>query len=292
MNITNIHDLPQQFVDLAEQEYTQAPNEYRVTQLLKGLRETILIRRHQDEITVDVSDMVWMLFGTAVHDVLERRQELPTELKEERLKLHYNGYILSGKFDLYCTEKQELTDYKTASVWKIVFGDFDDWRRQQLLYALMLADIGYSATKGKVVAFLKDHSKSKARFDASYPQLPVQTVRFRFTGEDIEATNNWVAGQFIRIKALEQKPDDELTLCTPEERWNSGDQWAVMKAGRKSALRVLDSQDEAAEWMVGNGKGETIEHRPGVDRKCQDYCYAAPFCNYYLDKVGGINNGS
>ena len=38
MNITNIHDLPQQFVDLAEQEYHQAPNEYRVTQLLKGLR--------------------------------------------------------------------------------------------------------------------------------------------------------------------------------------------------------------------------------------------------------------
>ncbi len=285
MKITNIHNLPQQFMDLADQEYTQAPNEYRVTQLLKGLRETILIRRHQDEITVDVSDMVWMLFGTAVHDVLKNRQEAPTEFKEERLKLHYNGYILSGQFDLYCAKDEELTDYKTASVWKLVYGDYDDWRRQQLMYALMLADLGYTVTKGKVVAFLKDHSKNKARYDTNYPQLPVQTVRFKFTGEDIEATDNWVRGQFMRIAALEKLPDDELPICTPEERWNDGDKYAVMKKGRKSALRVLDSQDEAAKWMLDNGKGEYVEHRPGLDRKCDDYCYAAPFCNYYQGRV-------
>lgn len=288
MQITNIHGLPQQFVDLAEQEYIQAPNEYRVTQLLKGLRETLLIRRHQDEITVDVSDMVWLLFGTAVHDVLERRQESATELKEERLKLQFGNYTLSGKFDLYCAEQQELTDYKTASVWKIIYGDYDDWRRQQLMYAVMLADLGYSVTKGRVVAFLKDHSKNKARFDANYPDLPVQSVRFNFTGEDIKTTDDWLIQQFLLIAELEKLSDNDLPICTPEERWNSGDQWAVMKKGRKSALRVLDSQDKAAQWMIDNNKGDHIEHRPGIDRKCMDYCYAAPFCDYYKETYGRV----
>ena len=71
MKITNTLQLPAPFVSLAESdEYPVAPNEYRVTSLLKGTRETILERRHGAEITRDVSDMVWLLFGTAVHWVL------------------------------------------------------------------------------------------------------------------------------------------------------------------------------------------------------------------------------
>ena len=66
MIITNKYNLPKPFVEFAMQEYRVAPREYRVTSLLKGLRETMLLRRHGDEIKVDVADMVWLLFGTAV----------------------------------------------------------------------------------------------------------------------------------------------------------------------------------------------------------------------------------
>ena len=60
MIITNNLNLPQPLVDMAQSEYKLKPNEYRVTSLLKGIRETILERRHQDEIEQDVSDMIWL----------------------------------------------------------------------------------------------------------------------------------------------------------------------------------------------------------------------------------------
>ena len=126
MIITNKLNLPAPFVNLAKRDYIYEPNEYRVTSLLKGVRETILERRHSDKIERDVSDMVWLLFGTAVHSVLEKCQEGEHELKEERIKIPFGNYILSGQFDLYNDKTKIVTDYKTASVWKIIFGDFEE----------------------------------------------------------------------------------------------------------------------------------------------------------------------
>ena len=135
MIITNNLGLPQAFVEMAKRDYEYEPNEYRVTSLLKGVRETILERRHDEKIERDVSDMIWLLFGTAVHNILEHQEEGDYEIKESRIKIPIGGYILSGQFDLYNAKSNTITDYKTCSVWKIIYGDFEDWRRQLLIYA-------------------------------------------------------------------------------------------------------------------------------------------------------------
>lgn len=284
MIITNKLNLPSPFVSLAQRDYVYEPNEYRVTSLLKGIRETILERRHHKEIERDVSDMVWLLFGTAVHGILEKHQELGHELKEERIKVPIGDYILSGQFDLYNDETKIVTDYKTASVWKIIFGDFEDWRRQILIYCLMLRKIGFDAQGGQIVAFLKDHSKRDAKIKPDYPQFPVQVVKFNFTDDDFKECEEWLQARFEEIAAAEKLPDDELPICTPDERFNSGDKFAVMKKGRKTALRVLDSMEEAEQWKAENG-GDEIVIRPGEDKKCLDYCAACEFCSYYKEKV-------
>jgi len=284
MIITNKLNLPSPFVSFAQRDYVYEPNEYRVTSLLKGIRETILERRHHKEIERDVSDMVWLLFGTAVHGILEKHQEHGHELKEERIKVPIGDYILSGQFDLYNDETKIVTDYKTASVWKIIFGDFEDWRRQTLIYCLMLRKIGFDAQGGQIVAFLKDHSKRDAKIKPDYPQFPVQVVKFNFTDDDFKECEEWLQARFEEIAAAEKLPDDELPICTPDERFNSGDKFAVMKKGRKTALRVLDSMEEAEQWKAENG-GDEIVIRPGEDKKCLDYCAACEFCSYYKEKV-------
>lgn len=284
MIITNKLNLPSPFVSFAQRDYVYEPNEYRVTSLLKGIRETILERRHHKEIERDVSDMVWLLFGTAVHGILEKHQELGHELKEERIKVPIGDYILSGQFDLYNDETKIVTDYKTASVWKIIFGDFEDWRRQILIYCLMLRKIGFDAQGGQIVAFLKDHSKRDAKIKPDYPQFPVQVVKFNFTDDDFKECEEWLQARFEEIAAAEKLPDDELPICTPDERFNSGDKFAVMKKGRKTALRVLDTMEEAEQWKAENG-GDEIVIRPGEDKKCLDYCAACEFCSYYKEKV-------
>lgn len=279
MKITNKMNLPQPFVEMAQRDYTYEPNEYRVTSLLKGIRETILERRHKDEIEQDVSDMIWLLFGTAVHGVLEK-YEADNQLKEERLKTKVGEYILSGQFDLYNPDTKKITDYKTASVWKIIYGNFDDWRRQLLIYAYLMRSIGFEVERAEIVAILKDHSKRDAKFKEGYPKLPVQTVKFKFTEKDFEEIENWLGIKFIEIDEVSLLPDDQLPLCTPDERFNSGDKFAVMKKGRKTAMRVLDSREEAEKWMADNG-GDSIEVRPGEDKKCADYCSVNRFCSYW-----------
>lgn len=292
MQITNALNLPAPFVSLAESdEYPIAPNEYRVTSLLKGTRETILERRHGTEITRDVSDMVWLLFGTAVHGILEHHQETGTQIKEERIKVPFDGYVLSGKFDLYDDATKIVTDYKTASVWKIIFGDFADWRRQTLIYCYMLRQIGFDAQGGEIVAFLKDHSKRDAKIKADYPKFPVHTVKFTFTDADFAECEEWLHKRFAEIAAAEKLDDADLPVCTPDERFNNGDKFAVMKKGRKTALRVLDSKEAAEQWKADNG-GDFIETRLGEDKKCADYCSACEFCSYYQERKVAQNGGT
>ena len=284
MIITNKLRLPQQLVNMAKRDYKFEPNEYRVTQLLKGIRETILERRHYHEIEQDVSDMIWLLFGTAVHSIIEHHKEADHEFKEERIKIRIGNYILSGKFDLYNAETKTITDYKTCSIWKVVNGDYEDWRRQLLIYAYMLQSIGFPVEKAEIIALMKDHSKAQAKRKADYPKQPARKITFTFSGQDFKEIENWLHLRFEQISKAEKLPDDKLPLCTPEERFNSGDKFAVMKKGRKTALRVLDSMEDAENWMAANG-GDYIETRRGEDRKCQDYCSACEFCNYYKEVI-------
>ena len=284
MIITNKFGLPQAFVEMAKRDYEVDPGEYRVTEILKPAREAVLLRRHDHEIEVDVSDMVWMLFGTAVHDILERQQEGDSELKEERLKIKFGDAVLSGKFDLYNGDKKQITDYKATSVWKIMFEDYKDWRQQLKIYAYMMFRYGFEVEEAQVIAFLKDHSKAKSRYDRAYPKLPVKTVTFDLRKADWQDVEDWVVERLHDLTVAETKPDHELPLCSQEDRWNDGDRFAVKKRGNKKALRVLDSREEAAAWMQNN-RGDHIEVRPGLDRKCVDYCFAAGFCDYYQNYV-------
>jgi len=289
MRITNKLNLPTPLVSMAMENYQVQPNEYRVTSLLKGIRETILERRHGDEIEQDVSDMIWLLFGTAVHNVLEHHIEGDRELKEERIKAEIEGYILSGKFDLYNDETETVSDYKTCSVWKVIYGDYTDWRRQLLIYCYILRSIGFHASNGEIVALMKDYSKRDAKLKDNYPQFPVQKIEFHFTDEDFSGIEVWLSDTFNEIRRCENLPDDKLPICTSEERYNSGDKYAVMKNGRKTALRVLDTEEEAKACMEFM-KGDYIETRCGEDKKCNEYCNVNKYCSYYQSKNGGVSS--
>lgn len=284
MKITNKTNLPRAFVEMAKREYEYIPKTYSVTQLLKGTRETILLRHYHKDIEVDVADMIWMLFGQATHYILEQQQEGDSELKEERFYIPVNGYTLTGKFDLYCGEAFKITDYKTCSVWKIIKEDYEDWKKQLGMYCYLAIENGFFADKGDIIALMKDHSKREAKRKSDYPKLPARRVSFKFDDEDFKHIEGFITEKIEEIKLSETLKDEELPLCTAEERWNTGDKFAVMKKGNKRALRVLDSEEEAQKWMQENGKGDHIELRLGEDIKCNDYCFVNTFCDYYLSQ--------
>lgn len=286
MRITNALDLPQPFVSAVSSEYAYAPKRYSVTSVLKGTREAILQRRHDDEIESDVADMAWLIFGSAVHSILENSAETDTQLKENKLTVEVgNGYTLSGIFDLYDDATGTVTDYKTASTWKVTFNDWDDYRMQTLLYCYMLREIGFDARRGEVVALLKDHSKTKAEVDGSYPRFPIYRIGWDFSGGDFEEAEAFLSAKFAEIERAEKLPDCDLPLCSDEERWHRPDKWAIKKKGNKRAHRLYESEGEAR--ANAEALGMVIEFRPGEDAKCAKYCSACDFCDYGKALKGG-----
>ncbi len=281
MIITNNMDLPAPFVRMAEDHYEIKPKRYSVTTLLKPVREILLGRRYNDVIEQDCSDMIWALFGQATHAVLEKYSVGKTEFAEEKLEYKLeNGYTVSGVIDLYDMEKSEVVDYKTASVWKVIKRDFDDWRKQGLMYAWLLRKNGLPCDNVIFYAILKDHSASKAKREADYPKSNIFKYEFPITDAAVSEIDGFIRDKIDEIIANEDKPDDELPLCSPDDRWNDGDKFAVMRKGRKTALRVLDSENEAELYKMNNG-GDYIEKRTGEDMKCNDYCRCCTKCGYW-----------
>lgn len=292
MRITNKLGLPEPIVQACIKDYEITPGRYGVTSLLKGATQVVLERRHGDDIEQDVSQMIWALFGTAVHAVLEKA-EVPGILKEHRIeaKIPELDATISGILDLYDPETACVSDYKTASVWKFKMQDFDDWRKQLGHYAWMMNELGYEVERGEIVAFLKDHSKLKAKLEPDYPQLPVARVIFEFD-ERSNALHKQEAIERVRkIKELEKLTDDEMPPCEPSERWNTGDKFAVMAKGKKRALRVLDTREEA-ERILASGRGEYIEERPGQDKRCAEYCSVSHLCPFWRAKNEKDNRAS
>ena len=286
MKITNKLGLPQPFVSAVTKEYTYKEKQYSVTSMLKDVREILLTRRHNDEIEQDVADMIWLIFGTAVHKVLEDSKEENSEFKEEHLVEEViNGYKLSGQADLYNAEQKMVTDYKTCSCWKVIYNDWEDYRKQLLMYAWAFKKMGFEANKGQIVAVIKDHSKTKAKVDSSYPQYPVYKKIFEFTEEDFEKIEEFIKTKFEEISKYENVTDDELPVCSQEARWNDGDKYAVKKKGNKRALRVYDTLEEA-ETHVKQDSNLELEIRKGEDKKCLEYCSCHEFCNYYKENYG------
>lgn len=288
MKITNKNNLPEPMLNFVQQDgYKPSMDTIRVTELLKGVREVWLTKRHYDELEQDVSDMIWMMFGTALHSILEASEEEGHQIKEARLSEKIGDLTLSGGFDLYDGKKKKVIDYKTCSVWKVIYGDLDDWRKQSAIYSWLLTKAGFEVIGTQIVALMKDHSVGKARWDASYPPHPVQVFEFPYTYKEAGDIEAFIISKMQEFADTKDLSENELPVCSDEERWYSGDKYAVMKGKNKRALRVLDTEKEAEQWMESNeDKGGThIEHRKGENRKCLDYCGVADFCSFYHKEV-------
>ena len=298
MILTNKLNLPQPFVDAATNDHEYTEGRYSVTELLGGTCEAILKRRHADDIEEDVSDLVWAILGTAVHEILRQAEASESQIQENWLSVKLeglaSGYELSGIFDLYDDSTGTVTDYKTAGTIKWQKQEFEDYRMQTLLYCWLLQQIGFAAWNGEIVMILRDWSKGKAKFDKDYPQKQVQRVSFHFSDKDMEEAEEFVYMWFIMVKHEEAVPDDCLEPCTPEQRWHKPDKWAVKKKGRKTAVRVYESEKDArVRAMEENKKADSndlyyVEFREGEDTKCDSYCPVSDFCPFARAKKSDV----
>ena len=285
MKITNKLNLPDMLVRAVEKEYKYRDKRYSITSLLDNDRVLMLKRRYNDLIEQDVSDCIWMLFGTFTHYALENIELKEGEYVEEHLEHTFdNGYTLSGIVDHI--DDEYCDDYKTTSVWTVIYGSNNEkWKKQLQMGAyLHYKEHGDWKSKGRIIAILKDWNKRETLNKEDYPKLPVVVINFDLgTPEEVE---EMILKRFDEIIELEKLADNDLPMCSMEERFNNGDKYVVIKKGAKRATKVHDTKEEAENHLNNLEKSYPgqyeIQLRLGEDKKCLHYCSCNKMCPYYL----------
>lgn len=282
MKFTNRFGLPSPIVRaVCNDGYSKGDADYSVTQLLKPPRIVALERAHWDEIEEDASDRIWALLGQATHVIAERANEV--EVAERRLAIAVDGIIVSGGMDLYLSSTQTLLDYKVTSVWKAKMGIPPEWEQQLNLYAQILRQNGHPVKQLQVLAIFRDWSKLEARRDGTYPQA--QSMMFTIPLWESEKALSFLKERI----ALHEAAKFVLPECTGEDRWAKADVYAVMKEGRKSAVKLHDSEESASKHVMELGANHYIQKRHGMNTRCEAYCNVAKFCDLFKRLKGDDN---
>jgi len=279
MNYTNEANLPAPFVSAVindKYDYAAA-GDLSATGAILPPRIRELTRRHNNELTEDVSDRVWMLIGDIGHTILER-SGADNVIQEERLSTELHGWTVTGKVDLIAEHAgaYSIQDWKFTSVWAVK--DMKpEWEQQLNIYAALAAANGFHISKLQIVAILRDWSKLRAAREKDYPQVGVvvRDVPLWLPGKQA----GYLSERVLLHQAAQHMADDDLPLCTEEERWRKPDVWAVKKKGGKRALKLFDS-DISAQIYRNADANLTVEHRPGEDSRCLHYCAVKEFCSY------------
>lgn len=288
MILTNNGNLPKPYCDFIEKTCNKPHNEegtYSATTLIHGVKCTELTRRHFNEIIADVSDFHNSALGTAFHYIMESNTDENKYFKEERLSYPVSHSKVTGQFDLYDMNEGIIYDWKTTNTWKHKMQDFSEWELQALVYAWLFSKNNLECKKVVFVAEFKDFSPAQSEVNPELPRLPIQReFEVVITKEKLDFIEKWIEERVKLLELAKIQKDDEITRCSDKEVWAKGEGWAVMKKGRKSALRVFDNEENAKIYLRDTG-GDTIEYRKPKYTKCERYCNACQFCNFYKKEV-------
>jgi hypothetical protein len=285
MKVTNVHNVPQPLVTLAsKQYYSKGKSDYSVTELMSPPRVQRLRSQNDNLIVQDVSQMLWPLLGSALHVVMERG-ETPGWTSEERLFTEVDGVTISGAIDLQeiTPEGVGIVDYKFTSAWAVM-NDKIDWEQQLNVYKWLVEKVKKMPVKSlRICALIRDFSRHDTGREG-YPQAPIHMIEIPMWDAVKAETYIRERLEMHRHSKLSADFGEALPECSPEERWMSETTYAVKREGRKTAIRVFKTIEEATE-LAGKEKGY-VETRLGEPKRCTgNYCGVAQWCDQYQGEL-------
>ena len=283
MKITNKFNLPQPFVDLVSGDtYSKGKSDITTTGLAQPPKIAELTRRHGGEITMDASEKVWTMMGTANHYVLEQIALRNPEryVTEQRFYLDIDGVKLGGQIDLFDRETETLWDYKVSSVYKAMSDDKLEWAKQANVNKLLCEHNGFHPKKLAILLVMKDWKRKEAEFKADYPKCAIQEIPLPIWRE--EETLAYIKSRINLHNAAKLiEVEDAIPVCTEEERWAKPTTRAVLKEkGAKRAVNggVYELESEA----IAHAKriSGAVEKRDGSNPRCENYCQVRQWCSF------------
>ena len=217
---------------------------YSTTEILNPPKQIYLMRNN--DYYVRPMDMVWMLFGSAFHGIVEdQRGNLPPDYSVE----HDNSFrveidtpagkaYLTGRPDQYQESTKVLTDYKTLKYYWDLYYIMEKHTWDESKYKWQLNIYRHykfpEAVRMQLYALIKDYDK-RLREKGIPPMIRVEVPMIK--GELVE---EFVVNK-IGVILRNQKDPSTIEGCSEKDRW----------------------------------KG---------DIRCKSYCSVNKFCDYWMDK--------
>ena len=286
MKYTNKFGLPQEIVAaITKDRYTNEedkPSDYSVTSLINPIQQTILKKRHKDDLKIqDVTELTWSFFGSIAHAQIEEAWHASMGSKiEERLYTTYKDITVSGKFD--CYHDGEIKDWKFTKVYKITKSDFSDWEIQLNCYAYLCVLAGYPVNKLTIYAFLRDWAKGNA-YKKGYPECEWQVIDIPLW--DSAKQKKYIEDridELIWANSLDDSKLLEVFPCSSRDMWQDTIGYAVIKQDAKRATKCFDNEEDAKVYLEQkNDKSLSIVHRQSTRKRCFDHCPVSHHCQQH-----------
>jgi len=284
MKITNKQNLPAPIVALVSRNYySKGASQYSVTELMSPPKIRRLREQYDAEMEIDVTKMIASQLGTFMHGKLEAK-ECEGYTNEERIFTEVDGVVISGAIDLQQQVEGGVViiDYKFVKAWSVKQGK-DDWTTQLNIYKWLVESVKRVPVKGlQICAIIKDFSP----YDTSEGYPEAEAVMIDIPMWDSVTTEAYVRKrlEMHRNAKVNHEFGEELQACTDEERWMSETVFAVKREGRKSAIRLFKTIEEATE-LAEKEKGY-VETRKGEPKRCTgDFCGVSKWCKQYQGEI-------
>lgn len=291
-------------------DHSEDPKRISATSLLKPLRQHVLAKR-VDSAVVELSTLTASRIGTAIHDAIEAGWRNPEAVKaalrvanfpiksvnkvkvnpepgfdpaevvpvyiEQRVEREFNGYTVSGKFDIIIDGT--LGDIKNTSVYTyinqtnaekyILQGSIYRWLNPTLITNETM-EIYHQFTDWSAI-------EAQSKKDNGYPETKMLTVKYKLMS--LEDTEAYISERLAIIDSLEKVPQSGIPLCTDDDLWVNPSVFKYYANPDKTARSTKNFTDptQAYTHMSTEGKGIVIEVKGNV-KACR-YCAAFPICD-------------
>ena len=289
MKITNKFNLPEPIVNAIKRPtYSKGGANLSVTEMIGSPRIAQLRRLNYDSLEMDASEGVFALFGTSVHNILEKGVA-DNHINEERIHTEIDGWTISGAIDLQVQHEDGVViqDYKTVAAWAVM-NEKIEWEQQLNVYAWLVAREKKQHVKAiEIVAIIRDWSWREAEYKEGYPKAPIVVLPIKLWTYEQQEFYVQTRVHYHAAAHLAAESNTDLPLCSSEDMWERPTTWAVIKVGGVRAKKVCYSEPEAQAHLESAGKGYEIQHRPGERVRCAQYCQVRDFCGQWKDYNSG-----
>lgn len=256
-------------------------------------------------------------------------------LPEQRFLMEVNNKIIGGEIDFINKMEKSINDYKNTGVSSYFFltDKMEGFKKQLNGYKVLFEHnsnkfgFDFLIEALNIIMYFSDWNQSESLRNVNYPKQ-IEVIKIPIVDKNI-IINDWIKQMKI-IDELELVPDDELPVCTQEERWQSPTRYAVIKRNlntggewikNKKATRVLNSEDDAKDYIKATCinlarkdmrkpsmqkqfinltvedlskkyiKNYVIDKRLSEPIKCaRGYCDVREFCPFYKNYIKELNS--